>query len=300
MASSPWAAADFDELDGFVERTNGDAVLIVERGITVHEWYRTDADDLRDVASVQKSVLSLLVGRAIADGLIQLETRVDDVLGDGWTAHGQTSTITVRHLLTMTSGLDDSLAVTAEPGTEWRYSGAFAQLFAVVSTVTGRPIDDVAREWLFEPAGARSARFYDRPASTAFAPIGLLASAADLAAIGQLVLDGDVPSVPPAWLDESFTTSQPFNASYGYLWWLNGRGSYVLPGRDLTVRSGDLIPPAPDDVVAALGKDDQKLYIASQLDLVVVRLGERTDPQSALALSSFDADLWSLLTRLRG
>ncbi len=65
--------------------------------MTVHEWYRTDDTYARDIASAQKSVLSLLVGRAIGDGIIGIDTLVDDVLGPGWTPHGQTSGITVRH-----------------------------------------------------------------------------------------------------------------------------------------------------------------------------------------------------------
>ena len=128
----------------------------------MHEWYRTDDTYARDIASAQKSVLSLLVGRAITEGFIGIDTLVDDVLGSGWTPHGQLAAVTVRHLLTMTSGLDDRLALVAAPGTGWLYSGAFAQLFAVLSLTTGRDVDDLASEWLFEPAGADGAVFDER------------------------------------------------------------------------------------------------------------------------------------------
>ena len=82
----------------------------------MHEWYATDDTYARDIASAQKSVLSVLIGRAIADGIVGIDTLVDDVLGSGWTSHGQTSAITVRHLLTMTSGLDDGLALDLSAG----------------------------------------------------------------------------------------------------------------------------------------------------------------------------------------
>ena len=52
-------------------------------------------------------------------------------------------------------------------------------------------------------------------------------------------------------------------------------------------------------MVAALGKDDQKLYVSPQLSLVVVRLGDRAVPEGRQALSSFDEQLWTMLTRLR-
>ena len=233
----------------------------MERGVTVHQWYRTDDTYARDIASAQKSVLSLLVGRAIGDGIIGIDTLVDDVLGSGWTPHGQTSGITVRHLLTMTSGLDDSLAVVAPPGTGWLYSGAFAQLFAVLEVTTGRDVDDLANEWLFDVARANTAVFYERRTDEA-APIGMRATVKDLVAIGQVVLEKSQPGLRDGWLDESFAPSQPFNHSYGYLWWLNGQDSFMLPGPAPPARSGSLIPTAPVDLVAALGKADQKLYVS--------------------------------------
>lgn len=295
---APWSDADFAELDEFVASTHGEAFAITEDGALVHEWYRSDEAYSRDIASAQKSVLSLLVGRAIADGLFGLDTLVDDVLGKAWTPHGQTSAVTVRHLLTMTSGLDDRMAVVAEPGVAWRYSGAFAALFPVVETASGRKIEAVATEWLFDPASAPAATFYARP-SEGYAPTGLRATARDLVAVGQTVLEGTQPGLDDGWLDASFVPSQIYNRSYGYLWWLNGQASFMLPGPAPTAQPGPLVPGAPTDLVAALGKDDQKLYISRELRLVVARLGGKAALQARLALSSFDADLWAILTRLR-
>lgn len=295
---TPWAGADFGALDSFLFATNTEAFAIVEGGSTVHEWYRTDSAYRRDVASAQKSVLSLMVGRAIGDGLVSFDTPIDRILGSGWTPREQTSTVTVGHLLTMTSGLDDGLASVAAPGTEWRYSGAFAVLFDVLKALTGREIDDLAGEWLFDPVGATGAAFYPRPAG-AFASIGLFAGVSDLIAIGESVLNETQPGLPTDWIDRSLRSSQSFNPAYGYLWWLNGQTSYLLPGPGGIVRDGPLIPPAPSSVVAALGKDDQKLYVSRSLSLVVARLGGKADPAAPLALTSFDADLWALLGQLR-
>ncbi|HYN32217.1 MAG TPA: serine hydrolase domain-containing protein, partial [Ilumatobacteraceae bacterium] len=253
----PWSGADFGGLDSFLAGTGTEAFRIVEAGAVVHEWYRTDAGYARDIASAQKSVLSLLVGRAVADGLFALDTTIDSVLGTTWAPGSVTDAVTVRHLLSMTSGLDDTFAVIAAPGESWNYSGAFAALFDVVTTTTGRTLGDVAGDWLFDPAGAATARFYERR-SGAYAPIGLRATATDLTAIGQTVLDGTQPGLGTDWLADSFASSQPFNPAYGLLWWINGGASYVLPGRSLS-RLGSLIPSAPADLVAALGKDDQKL-----------------------------------------
>jgi CubicO group peptidase (beta-lactamase class C family) len=293
----PWSGADFDELDQFLDAANTEAFRIVEGGQVIHEWYRTDENYGRDIASAQKSVLSLLVGRAIDDGLVTLDTPIDEVLGPDWTPHGQSATITVRQLLSMTSGLDDQYEVIAAPGTEWHYSGAFAALFTVLTTLTGRQLGDIADDWLFSPAGAPTARFYERR-SNQFAPIGLFARASDLTAIGQAVLDVDRAPVTSAWLDESFSPSSTTNESYGYLWWLNGQASYRLPGARVP-RPGPLIPSAPADLVAALGKDDQKLYVSRELDLAVARLGAKASPEVRAALSTFDDPLWERLVALR-
>jgi CubicO group peptidase (beta-lactamase class C family) len=294
---APWSGADFGELDRFLEAANTEAFRIVEGSQVIHEWYRTDETYGRDVASAQKSVLSLLVGRAIGEGLVTLDTAIDDVLGTGWTPHGRTAGITVRHLLAMTSGLDDQFAVVSEPGAHWRYSGAFAALFDVLTTATGKELNQVAAEWLFAPAGASTAQFYERRTAQ-FAPFGLFARASDLTSIGQTVLDATQPGLPDGRLDESFTSSQSTNPAYGYLWWLNGQSGFRLPGAAVT-RPGTLIPGAPPDLVGALGKDDQKLYVSRELDLVVARLGDKSSPGTRPALSTFDAPLWELLLRLR-
>ncbi len=294
-----WSGADFAELDDFLAAADTEAFRIVEHGEVIHEWYRTDSSYGRDIASAQKSMLSLLVGRAIADGLFGLDTEIDELLGTGWTPHGQSAGITVRQLLSMTSGLDDQFAVIAPPGTAWRYSGAFAALFDVLTTTTGRELGAIADDWLFAPAGATTARFYHRRTDD-YGPVGLFARASDLTAIGKTVLDRTQPGLPDSWLDASLSTSQPYNEAYGYLWWLNGQESYLLPGPALVARRGPLVPSAPAGMVAALGKDDQKLYLVPDLRLAVARLGGKAVAETQLARTSFDVDLWQLLSRMRG
>jgi CubicO group peptidase (beta-lactamase class C family) len=93
-----------------------------------------------------------------------------------------------------------------------------------------------------------------------------------------------------AYFTEMTTPSQDINEAYGYLWWLNGQDSYRLPGTTTTF-TGKLIPTAPDDLIASLGKDDQKVYVLPSEGLVVIRLGDATE-ESLLGPSGFDTDLW--------
>ena len=86
------------------------------------------------------------------------------------------------------------------------------------------------------------------------------------------------------------TTSQEFNKAYGYLWWLNGKSSFMVPGSQ-EVANGWLIPNAPEDMYAGLGKNDQKIYVVPSQNLVIIRQGEATG-ESRLGPSGFDNQLW--------
>jgi hypothetical protein len=91
-------------------------------------------------------------------------------------------------------------------------------------------------------------------------------------------------------------TSQEMNKSYGYLWWLNGKDKYKLPGLDM-VFNGPLVPTAPLDMFAALGKNDQKIYVVPSMKMVVVRVGSDAGDGN-FALSSYDTKLWRELSKL--
>jgi CubicO group peptidase (beta-lactamase class C family) len=86
------------------------------------------------------------------------------------------------------------------------------------------------------------------------------------------------------------------NPSYGYLYWLNGKESFRVPGSEIQF-NGKLIPNAPNDLYAGLGKNDQKLYVVPSEELVVVRLGDDAG-ETLLGPSSFDNDLWEFLNDL--
>ena len=88
-------------------------------------------------------------------------------------------------------------------------------------------------------------------------------------------------------------STQNFNPSYGFLTWLNGKSTYLLPSTQV-VFNGSLVPNAPVDMYAALGKNDQKIYVVPSLKVVVIRMGDDAG-NANLAMSSFDNELWSKL-----
>lgn len=314
---------DFESVEAAAESADSTALVIVSGGRTVLERYWPPTDSLpapfrgpvlpdgrgtEDVASVQKSVVSVLIGIAVGRGLVDVAAPVSRYLGPGWTAATPEaeSAVTVRHLLSMTSGLDDRLRPVAPAGTVWAYSlgPAWHMLKRVLSRVAGRSLDDLSRGWLFEAAGMEESSWVTRPAGpgpsypdgTPFE--GLVMSARDLARFGQVVLARGLWAerplgVPPAYLAESLSPSSELNPSYGYLWWLNGQAAHRSPF-DPSLVDGPLLPSAPADLVAASGALGRLCHIVPSLELVMVRLGGAREGVLA-ADRRLPAELWEAL-----
>lgn len=320
-AAVGWNAEKLQAALDLAGKTRASGVVILHRGKLLAERYWELAQNTRagakardygalvrghdaaghvieDVASVQKSVAAMLVGIARHQGLLRLEDPVAQHLGAGWSkaTPAQEQAITVRHLLTMTSGLKDDLTFEAAAGTRWRYnSTAYAQSMRVVAAVAKQTPDAVSRSWLTGRIGMADTSWVERvgpggevPAN----PLGLATTARDLARFGLLILaegrwKGDPVIADRDYLHAALRPSQPLNPSYGYLWWLNGQAE-VARGAGQRVK-GPLIPTAPADLVAALGAVDRKLYVVPSLQLVVTRLGNSTGP-------AFQNEFWKLLS----
>lgn len=252
---------------------------------------------IEDVASVQKSVAAILVGMAQSRGLLKLDDPVSRHLGTGWSKAtlDQEGAITVRHLVTMTSGLKDDLTFEAAPGTRWRYNTpAYARTVAVVAAAAKKSPNDLTREWLTDRIGMSDSRWVSRASlngEAAANAFGFATTARDLARFGLLILaDGkwnnETVIADRDYLRAALRPSQTLNPSYGYLWWLNGQSALARGSGELV--KGPLISTAPSDLVAALGAVDRKLYVVPSLDLVVTRLGNSATP-------AFQNEFWRLL-----
>jgi CubicO group peptidase (beta-lactamase class C family) len=249
-----------------------------------------DADTLHDMKSVSKSIASLAVGIAIDRGLIRSVN--EPIFGFFPELSDMRSPerdkLQLVHALTMSMGLewveatpatgdfnnDEArmfmawdpnryvlgLPVTAPAGQEFFYNtGALRLVSAIIHRVTGRPLDEFARENVFEPLGITRVE-WDRPRGETDAGGGLRLRPRDMAKIGQLVLASgrwnDRQIVSKGWIETS--TALKLKAvdglSYGYLWWL---GRSRLNGREV-------------HWVGALGRGGQSIRIVPELDLVVV------------------------------
>jgi len=304
-----WCQTELDDLHDFLEEKNTKAFIILKDGRIAIEWYYDTftQDSIWYWASAGKSLTATLIGIAQEEGLLSIDDPTQNYLGTGWTntTPEQEAQITIRHQLTMTSGLDDAdfnctdpvcLSYLTEPGSRWSYHNApYTLLESVIESASVQNINAYYFSKIGNKIGASGAYVnlgYDRvffSKARAMARFGLLIQA-NGTWNGTSVL-GDMD-----YLDAMRTPSQAINPSYGYLWWLNGQESYILPGLQLSF-NGSLIETAPDDMYAALGKNDQKIYITPSQGLVVIRMGNAAN-EEPLALSAFDPELWDKITDL--
>lgn len=304
-ASAGWDEGSLDtalDLAG-ARRSTGVVLLVGGRILAESYWRGATSTSTRDVASVQKSLTSFMVGSLRAKGRIALDDPVSRWLGSGWTrASGRNErAITVRHLLEMTSGLDDEFRRVAAPGTHWRYhNDAYHQLHPVLERASRTGLQRLSDSLLFGPVGIASGdwqpRFMRDPNGRRLQ--GLSLTPRDMARFGLLALArgrwAGTRVVPEAYVRSALSSSQRMNPSYGLLWWLNGKTTHQLPGPSPRPLSGPLVPSAPADLVAALGAGDQKIYVVPSLSLVVARQGFGASSRGDV---EFDEEWWQLLVR---
>ncbi|TCZ74593.1 serine hydrolase domain-containing protein [Flaviaesturariibacter aridisoli] len=307
-----WNVAALDTLAPWLQSKNTKAFLILKNGRIAYEKYfgTFTADSNWYWASAGKTATALLTGIAVGEGRIDIANKVSQYIGTGWTSAplAKENAITVRHLLTMTSGLDDGvpdndcttpacLQYKADAGTRWAYhNGAHTKLHNVVESATGQTYnayfaakvrDRIGMNGLWV-AGGYNEIYYSTPRSAA--RFGLLLYNKGNWNGTALVSEG--------WWNTQVATSQNLNLSYGYLTWLNGKASAMVPGSQV-VFPVSLIPNAPADLFAALGKNDQKIYVSRAQGLVVIRMGDSAGTP-ALASSGFDNEVWAKLRTVIG
>ena len=301
-ASLNWDVGKLAELLDYLGQRNSTGFVVLYRGRIAIEsyWQGWDLHKAGVIASAQKSVTSLLVGIAQEEGLLHLDDPVTKHLGKGWSKKGggqSEDRILLRHLITMTSGLDDTGTFEAEPGSKWYYNTPiYYKSKDALAAAAKLSLTDYTKSRLWSRIGMNDSSWVALPNANT----QLSSSTRDMARFGLLIGNGGAWAGSPvlkdlAYLNAALNTSQQLNQSYGYLWWLNGKDSYVLPGKRAAAQQGSLVPSAPKDMVAALGAADKKIYVVPSMDLVVARQGDSAGEAGAAALSTFDALLWQRL-----
>jgi CubicO group peptidase (beta-lactamase class C family) len=123
-----------------------------------------------------------------------------------------------------------------------------------------------------------------------------------MARFGLLMLNRGVWDTTAILSDTSYfrsitATSQDLNKSYGYLCWLNGKTSYMIPQTQM-VFPGPLCPDAPADMFAALGKNGRLINMVPSLDLVFIRMGDA--PGDVAVPFMLNNEIWERLNQVIG
>lgn len=298
------------------------ALLIIRRGKLAYDRYFAGVDErwgvrlgtishepdlLHDVRSVTKSIVGLMYGMALHEGLVPpASARLCDALPDYHevTDDSLKRRIRIAHVLSMRTGIAwrENLAyddpqndeyrmeaaadryrfilghpMAARPGSKWVYcGGATALLGHLIERGTGRRLEHYAREKLFKPLGIEDFEWILGTDGHAVSSSGLRLTARDLARIGQMVLDRGFWEgrriVPSSWIATSMKPRGFADGAlrYGYQWWLGQLLSTSRPW------------------FAAYGNGGQRLIVIPSLKMVVVILAGNYNM----------ADQWKMPVRL--
>jgi len=298
---SPQLAEALDQ--AFAPDTGSRAIVVVKDGRIVAERYGEGfSAETRFLGwSMAKSVNGTLIGTLVSQGILSLDAPAPV---PSWQGAGDgRQRITLRQLLTMTSGLsfsetyvpgDDATAMLyrqddmaayaatrpmeAPPGTQFSYSSGTANILSHIlfdaAGGSAKAAYDFARTHLFEPAGMTSAVF--QPDATG-SPVGssyVYMTARDWARFGLLYLGGGTLGwqriVSADWVAEASRPAKLADGStvaYGMQFWLNGDGTAATPLR---------YPHCPVDMYFAKGHNDQFAAVMPSRNIAVIRLGWNT------------------------
>ncbi|TCC65994.1 class C beta-lactamase-related serine hydrolase [Kribbella pittospori] len=257
-------------------------VMLLQHGHVVleEEWSPYRLADPHLLFSVSKSFTSTGVGLAIDAGLLTLDDKVISFFGADElpeTISDNLAAMTVRHLLTMTTGhSEDTVAalsrdrrmvkiflgldVDHEPGTVFVYnSGATYMLSAILQRLTGDRLFDYLKPRLFEPLGITEATWQVSREGITVGGWGLSINTESLAKFGQLLLQHGAwegkQLVPAEWY-EAATSKQVPNDHQENPDWQQGYGFQFWRGRNNTYRGdgafGQFVMILPDHDAALI------------------------------------------------
>jgi CubicO group peptidase (beta-lactamase class C family) len=254
------------------------ALVLVRGNCVALEYYRKDisAETRSPVHSIAKSVLSILIGIARDQGYLRLDQKLSELMPEV-SEKGidpRARDITVRDLLTMTSGFDPTekdsptferwrgminRPMTYAPGSHFNYDDTGAELTSVVlKRALGRNPGQFARQNLFDPMGIEDYDWISDSEGNLIIGSALSLTARDMAKIGILYLQhgrwGDRRLVSNEFVVDSITKHNdggpPTHSAYGYLWWTKKTKTGL-------------------DAFFAAGSGSQLIYVVPKLELVV-------------------------------
>lgn len=306
-----WNMENIEPLFDYLSENKTRAFIVLKDGKIVLEKYwgknilntsNFDQNAQWYWASAGKSLSSTLIGIAQAEGALNIDEKTSKYLGVGWTSmpKEKEDKIRITHQLTMTTGLDytvdntnctspECLKYKSDAGQQWFYHNApYTLLDRVVINATGKDYNEYTQEKIGNKIGLKGKW-------VALDDLNVYwSSARDAARFGLLLLnkgfwDTEAILKDSVYFNAMTHSSQDLNPSYGYLTWLNGKSSIVLPSLPTSFNTS-FAPVAPLDLFAAMGKNGQFIDVVPSKNMVVVRLGEA--PDNFLVPTTFHNSMW--------
>jgi CubicO group peptidase (beta-lactamase class C family) len=268
----------------------------------VAEAYNDDAaiaEKPQAIFSITKSVTSALTGIALAEQKLRsIDQRVAEFFPE-IADDPLKSEITIRHLLSMTSGLEWSdeadqsssgmmyspdwieyvlsRPAAHQPGSKFNYSNGDAHLLAaVLHKAIGQSLFEYAKPRLFAPLGITNVRWNEDPQGYTIGAWAMALTTRDLAKLGLLYSeDGEwngAAIIPKAWAKDTLTKRVWLNyadgrqGGYGYMWWLKPLAQGVLAGDTKQY-----------ETFYAAGSWGQRIYVVPELQLIIAATAYSAD-----------------------
>jgi len=306
-----WQMQNVDTLYDFLEANNTKAFLVLKDGkIVLEKYFGTyTADSSWYWASAGKTLTSMLTGIAQNEGFLNIQSPANNYLGQGWTscAIDKETKITILNQLTMTSGLNDMVAdpyctlpgcltYISDAGSRWAYHNApYTMLDEVIANATGMSFSSYFNSRIRNKIGM-DGFWYKIGYNNVY-----FSSAYGMARFGLLMLangkwNGDSIISDTSYFSSMIKPSQTLNPSYGYLFWLNGQPSYMLPYSQM-IFNGPAFPEAPSDMYAAMGKNGQLINVVPSKGLIMVRIGDAPNSETEIA-NMFNNHIWYYLNKV--
>jgi len=291
----------------------GLSVVVMKGDKIVFEQYQNghSATTPHMLASGTKSFSGVMLAAAIDDGLIRgFDEKVSETITE-WKADPQRSRITLRQLLSLTSGIDvgQNLRPPAyssavkntsrfEPGEKFQYGPAPFQIFGEVMRLKLATKNESVLAYLkrrvFDPIGLKTDRWTLQDGQPNL-PSGAFLTAREWIKFGQMLKDGGKWNgkqiIKKTLLDELSKGSKA-NPNYGITFWLNrshtgqanvvdttGRLRNIMGDEDVgttAISKNGIDRQIANDLYLAAGAANQRLYIIPSLDMVIVRQGRMT------------------------
>ena len=294
----------------FLEDSQTQAFIVLQDGEVLYERYfnNTQRDSIVTSFSVAKSFTSALIGIAIEEGFIgDVDDPITDYLPELAERDPRFESITLRHLLMMSSGLDyqafrsvlfdgddplttyypdqrqislDNTQIVDPPGSYFQYNKYHPQLLGMVlERTTGMPVTEFLQTRIWDPLGMEYGGSWSLDSEkSGFEKMesGVNARAIDFAKFGQLYLDNGgwdgVQVIPTGWVAESIQVDPSVhNASY----YPEGFGQSVYDSGQGYYKYMwyGLFRGEGDYDFAAEGDKGQFIYVSPHKNLVIVRNG---------------------------